>query len=340
MKRILIFILAAVLVVSFAAGCSAKETEAVPSASPEAAATPEPTPEPTAEPLPIIGVSLAYESVFNTAFTEKATELAKSAGYDLKVLIAEGDAEKQLSDIETLVADDAKAIILEPANIDALMYTLDDCQVAGIKVINILEPANGIVDCLIAPDYSEIGKKAARLLDEAAREKKIEKHNAYLLEGAVDSFTMQLIHDGFITQAEELDHLTAAGAAHFSADEVTALTNLKKTETDAANAIFAQKSEMAKAFLNSYTSEGAHSIVSVGGDKELLELVKNKRLYASVFYGPKELAEKAMEQAIACANSDSYDPPEYIELSLGVASESTVDNYISQEGNYAEPVQS
>ena len=29
----------------------------------------------------------------------------------------------------------------------------------------------------------------------------------------------------------------------------------------------------------------------------------------------KELAEKAMEQAIACANSDSYDPPEYIELS-------------------------
>ena len=291
--------------------------------------------------LPAIGFSAAGQGGLEDAFLEAAEEAATQAGYELIALDAGMNPEKQVEDIHSLLAQGVEALILNPADVDSLQEVLEECSLTGVKVINILTPVNGVVDSLIAPNYELIGQKGAKLAVEAAKDYDYQASRVYLLEEEVDSFLMQWVHDSFVRQAEEAENVAILGASHFNRDEWATLPDLEPEILEGVNTIFAQNEEIARAALAfCLENDRKPSIICVGGSRKTLEMVRDKQLYATIFYGPEELASLAVGEAIQCAQDDTYEPPEYIELPLGVASESSVEGYLAQNAAYAEAVES
>ena len=213
---------------------------------------------------------------------------------------------------------------------------MDDAQADGVCIINLLEPINGLVNCLIAPDYSEMGAKAARLAKEAAKDHSFDAARTFLLEEEVDSFKMQLLHDGFLAEAKKLENVSVTGAAHLSRGAAASLSGFDPASLAASNVAFIQNDAAARALAALETAPEA-KLITIGGEAETIALVEAQKLYASLVVGPGQTAHKAMEQAAQRLESAEYKPPQYIGLDIGVVSKSSVSRYTSQNVAYAEP---
>lgn len=289
--------------------------------------------------LPLVGVSLRGEGGLEDAFSAYAVEQAQVQGCDLAIMDAGLSADQQIVDIAQLLARGIQALIVNPVDIDSLQYVMDECALQGVKVINLLEPINGKVDTLIMPDYALVGEKAARLAKEAKKDRDYDELSTYLLEGAVDSFVMQMMHDGFVMQAEGQGNTPIEGVAHFNdAQEQAALTGWKLADLGSANVVFAQNEPLAAGFLEK-TGARDTSVIVYGCTADTLVRIKSGDYYAAVFFGPRELAEQAVKEAVLCAASPDYLPPAYIELTLDVASASSVDEFLAQGLSFAEPAE-
>ncbi len=327
MKRFFLICLTLALALVLLAGCGAKRTvKFIPtdylSSSGEADAMPV-----------MFGFCAKGEGGIEDAVIAHIQQSATEKGFDVQVRYAENSAEKQAENIESLISEGAMCLIVNPVDIDGLDYSMDYCTEMGIKVINLLEPINGKVDCLICPDYSLVGKKGARLAREADSDNGYDSLNVYLLENAPDSFTMQLMHDGF--KSELGDSGSIKGVRHFEPEAEAELAGLDRAELESSNVVFAFNEALA-----SSVSGSERSVICWGASSDTLQKISSKDVYAAVFYGPCELADKALAEAMAYANDPEYAMPAYVEVSLGVASESSVDAYIaSANGGYPEPAQ-
>ena len=307
------FVLALLLALALLAACAPEDKPT--DASQKSAA---PTPAQTQDARPVIGLSLRENAGFEQRMAAHAEELAQQAGFRLLVAFAGGDADRQQSDIRAMLDEDVQALIVNPVDVDNLLELMDEYALKNKKTVNVLSQINGRVDCLIAPDYAQIGAKGARLSAEAAKDNDLEAAKVFLLEGEIDSMEMQLMHDGFVREAEKEERITVLGSSHIPE---------KITAPDGANVFFAHSGALAE------MADSGH-IIAVDGSRATLEKVKSGAYYAAVFFGPEELAEKAMAQAVAAAGG--ADIPQYVELSIGVASASTVDAYLAEGGEYAE----
>ena len=271
-----------------------------------------------------IGLSLTGSEGFEDAFLKAAESYAEKSGFIAKTRYADMDADKQAEDILFLIEEGAMALIVNPVDVDAIGDAVDECAGSGIKVINILDPINAKVDSLICADYMMMGRKGARLAKEAKKDRGFDRLDILLLESEAESFPMQLIHDGFTDELGDEGSIT--GVRHFSREEQSTLEGLEDAELANANVIFAWNEEIFKAVMSRNPSA---AVICCGASAETLGRVSDKSAYASIFFGADFLAKNAVEQAVKCAGDPLYEPPEYIELPLGVASESSVESYIS-----------
>jgi ribose transport system substrate-binding protein len=286
--------------------------------------------------MPLIGLSVKGEGGFENEFADIAVKIAKDQGYELMVKDAGMKADTQISDIETLITEGAQAIIINPVDVDRLEHAAAECDAAGISVINALDQINGKVDCLICPDYAEIGKKGARLLKEAAKDNHEDKADVFLLEGEVDSFIMQLIHDGYTEEAKTIENMTVLGSYRGDPMKKDYLSGLDLANLEGATSVFAQDETIANGIAG--LGQKKLHIVCVGASKDTVSKIKSKDFYAAVFYGPESLANLCVAEAVKCAGNEGYVPPLYIEVPVAVVSESSVDQYVSQAKHYAEPI--
>ena len=97
----------------------------------------EPTTPGAAKPV-VIGVSLLNMSsefivMFNTAMEAKAKEM----GVKLIVNDAQRSAERQVQQIESFIAQQVDAIILNPCEVEASSPAVDKALAAGIPIVNV-----------------------------------------------------------------------------------------------------------------------------------------------------------------------------------------------------------
>ncbi len=321
MKRILLTLLSILMLTSCAPTVQEEPSPEVP----QATATPEPTPQPK-----IIGMCLPSQSDFYSAIAQYAGESAAAAGYSLEVHYE--DSSSQAEQILQLVNSGAEGILIVPSDINDLSTVLEEADVMGIPVVGLIHSINAKYDCLISPDYSEVGAKIARLGIEAVKDLEIENPKLYALEGSPDSFTMQLIHNGIVSELEEknTDELSIefVGAQHFSEHEQDSLAGFESTDIGDANIVFAENTIMAQTFLEIAPST-VEAIITIGSDSSTLQQVKDKTYYASIVISPKQIADEAITQVIS-AIDDPQLISEYIQIPTGVASESSVDEYLAQ----------
>jgi ABC-type sugar transport system substrate-binding protein len=110
-----------------------------------------------------LGVSLPLtEGPFFTAQIYGMTEEAKKLGYELVVLDAGGygKVDKQVSDVENLMAQNVKAILLNPADPTSFAGVLSEAKSSHVPVVGAGMPFAD-TDGSVSPSHCEIGKALA-----------------------------------------------------------------------------------------------------------------------------------------------------------------------------------
>jgi ABC-type sugar transport system substrate-binding protein len=327
MKKLFIFLLAAAFLFAFA-GCSQ---------APEAASE-SPSRTASAEAIttsPIIGLVFAQKEAYYERMEKEAQAIAQDAGYELLTYYPDSDAQ-QVTDIYAAIGAGAQSIMIIPRNMDNMQTVLDECDMQSIPVINLMVPINGVVDTLVCPDYQLMGLKGADAVRGALGEE--ERANVFLLESAEGSFVSQLMHDGFVAQAADIDgvHITDAQIIQRGQDTAYAEIARQLKYDEDINAIFVSDETFVPGVLRAVTESGRNvKIVCVGGSREIMDMVKAGDVAASVFVSPVELAQIAVEYAVKCASDPNYTLPQYTGMTVETIFPTDVDKY-SAFGEYAD----
>lgn len=121
-------------------------------------------------------------------FVAAATQL----GAKVFVQSADGNEQKQISQIENLIARGVDAIVIVPYNATVLGNAIKEAKKAGIKVISYDRLAlNADIDAYISFDNKAVGEMQARALVE-----RTPKGNYYLLGGAPTDNNAKILREG------------------------------------------------------------------------------------------------------------------------------------------------
>jgi len=283
-----------------------------------------------------IGFSLAGEGAFYDQLAIDIEKECASLNYEPHIITADS-AKKQEQDIKAMLSTGVSVIIIDPVDVDLLEGVLAECETQSVPVINIIDSINGLVSTLISPDYLSIGKSAGQravdLLGELGG-------GCMMLKTDYDSFTMQLLSDGFNSVIDEDEKVSLVSEQFCGDDEETAYI-LTKSELLSANKkidfIFAHSSRMALGALRAIdeTSKDV-KVVVFGGDMEIIEAVNSGDVAAAIFFGPGELAANAVYYANKFAKDETYQPPQYKELIVQTAEIDTIEEYLASGEIHAE----
>ena len=208
-------ILSALLVLALVfalTACAAKTVEPVP--EPEVTA-PEPTPEPETEPEPepvlrddLVGISLPDKELRRWAQDGIIMEsLLEQAGYEADLQFAGYDPSMQISQLENMVENGAKAIIVAAVDGDALGTVLDQAKEAGCTIIAYDRSIRSdAVNYYIAFDWFSVfaaqGKFIVDQLDLDNADDRV--YNIELFGASPDDYNFPyVVYDGVMSQLEK-----------------------------------------------------------------------------------------------------------------------------------------
>ena len=102
------------------------------------------------------------ETRFNDAF--------KTAGYDIQILFSQGDSAKEKANVETLISQGVKVIIICAQDATAAAAAVEEARAAGVKVISYdrLIRDTEAVDYYVTFDSIEVGKAQGQYLIDKA----------------------------------------------------------------------------------------------------------------------------------------------------------------------------
>jgi ABC-type sugar transport system substrate-binding protein len=129
-----------------------------------------------------IGISMdAIESQFWAANQTAMKKALDAQGIKYVEVIAEGDAQKQNQQIDTLISQGVKAIIIAPKDGTTIVAAIKKCNTAGIPVVmdNRAAAAGAVVGCNVASDNKTM---AAREMEWIAQKAKAAGKKYTLLE--------------------------------------------------------------------------------------------------------------------------------------------------------------
>ncbi len=106
---------------------------------------------------------------FQSVLVQRVIDAAKGAGLEtMPATNANGDAGKQIADMQNLIAGGATAIIANPTDSQAIIPALKAAESAGIPVVAIdMAPAGGKVAMIVRADNISMGETACETLGKA-----------------------------------------------------------------------------------------------------------------------------------------------------------------------------
>ena len=278
------------------------------------------------------GLCVAHDGAFGSDLIAEFTRLAEAGGQTVASKIAGGNTDRQTEDILSLLTAGAKVIAVDAVNIDELEQAMDECDANNVPVLSLMTPINDETATLICPDYREMGRSAA----EDAKTLLPGGGSVLMLQGPYDSFVMQMLHDGFKEGLAGTDVKLESPYCDFDGEK--AYTAVKKAIASAKkpDLIFSQSESMAKGALKALEEVSAQvQIITIGADAEILQAIRQKKIYAAIYCSPMELAQKAAQYALQLLKDSEAQLPQYAGLTIGRADEANAAELIAQGKEYA-----
>lgn len=251
------------------------------------------------------------------AQTQSMQDQAKKEGWQLVYTDAAGSAAKQVSDVNSMIAQKVDLIFLAPREEKPLIPAVMAAKKAGIPVIlldrsvdpSLAKPGVDYVT-FIGSDFVDEGKRAAEALIKATNG----KATIIELEGTTGSSPANDRKKGFDerVKTESGMKIVASQSGDFARDKGRQVAETLLQAHPDATAIYAHNDEMAMGAIAALEAAGKKPgkdviIVSIDGTRDALQAIVDGKLLATVECNPK-FGPKAFETAKRYAKGEKIEP--------------------------------
>lgn len=253
-----------------------------------------------------ITIGLAVSTLNNPFFVELqqgAQEMADRLGAKLTVVDAQNDATNQVNQVQTLVTQGVKAIILNPVDSKQSAPAAKAAETANIPLISVDRAVEGgKVAAEVASNNVSGGSLAAIELGRAT------SGDVAHLKGIPGASASRDRGQGF-EQGLNSGNIKVVATAVADFDRAKGLnetTNLLQGNPG-IKGIFAENDEMALGAIKALGARAGKDVMVVGfdGTPDGLKAIQDGTLAATVAQQPKLLGSKAVEQAVHAAKGES-----------------------------------
>lgn len=276
-----------------------------------------------------IGVSLLnLSSEFIVMLNKAMNEKAKELGVRLLVYDAQRNAEKQVQQVETFIAQKVDAIILNPCEVEASSPAVKKALAAGIPIINVNSETRDEPTAFVGSRDEESGRIAMEYIAKRLNG----KGNIVIMQGFMGQAAQIKRDQGadeVLKKYPEIKVLARQTAEWDRAKAVSLMENWIQSHGNKINAVFAHNDEMAMgAVLALEQAKMKSNVIVVGIDAiaDALKAVKDGRLDATVFQDAKGQGATAVEVAVKIINKQPFEKETYIPFKL--VTKDNVDEYL------------
>lgn len=266
----------------------------------------------------LIAVSINYYNNFHKVFYAAIEEYAEENNIELIMVDAQGDAEKQVSDVENLLAAGPDAFILLPVDSNALGVSVNEIKSEGIPLVESSTPTvNENFDVFVGANDEIIasiqGEYIANYLDENPDVNLKAGYLRILLGSPLDKAR----YEGLI---EYLDPYIKDGRFEIIADADGLATgdyssSLKSAEDwmqafPEMNAIIGQNDGTAVAAMQAVIAAnraGEVLIIGVDGEDPAISAIKDGNMAMTCLMQPNVWGKTAIETAVGLIEGKTYD---------------------------------
>jgi len=311
MKRVLLFLLVAILVLSMFAGCA------------KTASSSKDTP-----------TFMFCISHMTNAWAKEAAEsmeaAAEAAGAEMIVNEAGKDINKQVSQIESGINQKVDAIIIEPVSADGVLPAVEAAMDKGIPVIIFNQAISDLskATCFVGVSNEDGGyMEMSRAIEDLGG-----KGNVALLLGPLGSEGQMGRSAGYQKAMDENPDVKVAfeETANWTTEEALKLVeNWLQTGTE-INAVVAQNDGMALGAVKAIEDKNLGDQIKVYGldaVPDALQAVKDGRLAITVSQETSKQSQSAVEAAMKLYNGEEVDAK--ILVDFGIIDETNVDQYLN-----------
>lgn len=253
---------------------------------------------------------------FFVTLKDGAVKKANELGYDLVVLDSQNNPAKELANVEDTIVKNAKVILINPTDSEAVGNAVLAANKAGIPVITLDRASiKGKVISHIASDNIAGGKMAGDFIFEklGATAKVIQ------LQGIVGTSASRERGEGFIKSQQQNNFtlLTAQPADFDRAKGMNVMQNLLSAYPS-VEAVFAENDEMALGAVRAIKTAGREDILVVGfdGTDDGIKSVVKGKLAATVAQQPEKIGAIGIEVADKVLKGEKVDEKIPVELKL------------------------
>lgn len=341
LKKAMALFIASLMIFTLLSGCGtaknsalSSETKQQESKSQEQAASSERTTD-TAKNEPVkIGFSFG-QSVhpFFIAMEKGARDAAKKNNVELIVTSAEYKVENQVANVEDLLQQGIKALLINPVDSKALANVVNEANSKGVPVFTVdIAVTGGTTAAHVASDNVEIGRMAARYI--------IKKLNGKGNIGLIGLQTVSSTLDrekGFMEEINKQDGVKVVANQGNGMERDKALVsaeNILQANPD-IDAIFGVNESSAMGALSAVDARDLKDIFIVGVDAtpDLLNSIRQKTaITATIAQNPYKMGEVALELALKKIKGE--DVPQSVPVETDEVTIDNVDKYIAREAEY------
>lgn len=233
---------------------------------------------------PVIGCTVYYMTEFVTLMAEGIKGEAADLGADLILLDANNDAQKQISQIENLIAQKVDVILVAAVDADAIVPAVGMCEQAGIPLVGVNMLINTDAPYYYSgPNDVQAGELEMQFLIDRIGG----KGNIVILEGPIGtSAQLQRMEGNQNVLANNPDvKVLANQPANWSREEALALTeNWLQAFEGQIDGICAHNDEMALGAIQALEAKGLKlPVTGVDAIKDGCMAIKDGRFDATVF---------------------------------------------------------
>ncbi|PSJ21622.1 rhizopine-binding protein [Halomonas sp. ND22Bw] len=262
-----------------------------------------------------IGASVAwFDDNFLTTMRNAMQAGAEAQGHDIQFLDAQGDIGRQLSQIQTLAAQDVDAIIINPVDTAATQMMTKTAVDHGIPLVYVnRQPEGNDLDNDNVVFVGSDQKLSGTLQMEAIAERLDGKGNVAVMLGELSSGATHKRWDGVKEVAAEYPDLdiVAEQPADYQRTDAINLMNNWIVGGEQIDAVAANNDEMALGALIAMKQSGiSPDEILVGGidaTRDALESMQRGELAVTVFQDAEGQGGGAVQAAIDMVNGEPVD---------------------------------
>ncbi|KAB7732989.1 substrate-binding domain-containing protein [Rudanella paleaurantiibacter] len=267
----------------------------------------------------VIGASmLSMQHEFVVNVHDEMTKKAEETGIELITVDAERSAIKQVEQIESFIAQNVDAIILNPAEVEACSPAVSKALAANIPIINVNSETGVKPTAFVGSDDVEAGRIAMQYL----ADKLGGKGNVVMLEGYMGQAGQLKRAQGameVLKKYPNMKMLANQTAEWDRAKGMALMENWIQAYGNQINAVFAHNDEMGLGAVKALVDAGLKDkimVVSIDAIPDALQAMQKGTLDATVFQNAQQQGAKAVETAIKAAKKQPFDKETLIPFQL------------------------